>query len=62
MDESRYLTLLIGAKASVSLSALEKPSGTDAFHYGHAAGVIKGLNIAIELLKEQLADDKEDKL
>jgi hypothetical protein len=62
MDEARYLNVLLGAKANLALSLLEQPVGNDAFYYGRSVGIIHGLNMAAELLKEQLKDDREKDL
>jgi hypothetical protein len=62
MDERKYLTALIDRQRELAIGAIEQPTGLDAYHYGYAAGVFRGMSAAIELLKQQLRDEKEKDL
>ncbi len=44
-----------------AVSALRQPSGRDAFDYGHAAGVMRGLAMAEEAVEKVLRGDEEKK-
>lgn len=53
------LNTLLERKTSLAMNLLEVPVGNDGYAYGISVGAIRGLNIAIEALKEQLSDAKE---
>jgi hypothetical protein len=62
MDERKYLSALLDRQRELAVSAIERPTGQDPYHYGYAAGVFRGISLAVEVLKQQLGDEKESDL
>ena len=56
--EQALLSALKAEQAEFALQALRKPNQRDAFEYGCRAGVLAGLDRAIEILLKLLDEDR----
>lgn len=63
MDAERYIAALEEKIAVMAIDSHMHPKGRDGFEYGQASGRIQGLQMALDLLNEQLsaADGKPRK-
>jgi hypothetical protein len=58
MDTALYIDTLLREQAATALSALKTPRNRDGFEFGHACGMVQGLERALALLNE-LAEDAD---
>lgn len=58
MIEQKLLVRLKEAQRDYAMGALQRPSQKDLFEYGHAAGVIAGYEMAINLLLNTVDEEK----
>lgn len=62
MQERLYLNALLQRRSDLAENAVAQPTGKSEYDYGYAAGVYRGISVALELFKEQLRDEKDKDL
>lgn len=59
MTEAQILGRLKARQAEYALDALKRPSQRDAFEYGYRAGIVAGLESAIDIILSMLNEERD---